>query len=88
MIQFGSNAGPRHLRIFGHVRNIKKQMSDSDKFVKDRRILGVFGLVWNILKATLPQEVMGHCEAKMKVEGMPQMGTAEDRDGMFCFDSC
>jgi hypothetical protein len=81
MVQFGLNAGPCHLCVFGHVHNIKKIMPDNERLAQDQRILGAFGLVWNILHANLPREVIGHCDQAMDVQGMPSMSTVEDTSG-------
>ena len=82
MVQFGQNAGPRHLSVFGYVRNIKsKKMVESDITRKDRDLLGVFAIVWNVLRANLPASVVEACEDAMDEAGLPKMGTEKDPSG-------
>ena len=82
MVQYGQNAGPRHLRFFGYVRNIKaRRMQETDRIRKDRNLLGVFGLVWNLLRANLPEPTITACEDAMDRAGLPRMGTMHDQSG-------
>jgi hypothetical protein len=82
MVQFGQNAGPRHLRIFGYVNNLKsKQITQDETRLKDTRLLGVFGLVWNLLYTITPEPVIVACEKAMDAAELPRMATAYDTAG-------
>jgi hypothetical protein len=82
MIQFGQNAGPRHLRVFGYVRNLKDaNITANEQVCKDARLLGVFGLVWNLIRTVSPKPVILACETAMDAAGMPRMGTKQDEKG-------
>jgi hypothetical protein len=84
MSQFGQNAGPCHLSVFGYVCNIKdKKMTETDHTRKDHELLGAFGLVWNMLSVSVPAPVMEACETAMDLAGLPRMGTKEDSAGKF-----
>jgi hypothetical protein len=83
MVQFGQNAGPRHLSIFGFVNNIRnKKLTQTDRTHKDRKLLGLFGLVWNLLRSKLPDSTINACETAMDAAGIPHMGTVEDSSGI------
>jgi hypothetical protein len=86
MIQFGQNAGPRHLSIFGHVRNLKDaHISAADREKKDQRLLGIFGLVWNLFVAISPAPTIDACNRAMDDSGIPRMETADDNRRMSNF---
>jgi len=74
MIQFGQNAGPRHMRFYGIVNNIKqKNMPTTIQEDKDRRILGVFSLTWAIFQNCMPKDVTDACEQAIEASEMPNM---------------
>jgi hypothetical protein len=82
MVQFGQNSGPRHLSIFGYVRNIKSQkMTETERTEKDRALLGIFAIVWNLLRVHLPAPTIEACEAAMDDADIPRMGTNHDPSG-------
>lgn len=79
MVQYGQNAGPRHLRVFGHVRNLKNtNISKSDQTEKDHRLLGIFGIVWNLFLAIAPAPVIEACNKAMDEVGIPRMESVYD----------
>lgn len=74
MIQFGQNAGPWHMHLYGIVNNIKqKNMARTVQEDKDRRILGVFGLTWAIFQSAMPKDVTDACEQAIQTSEMPSM---------------
>jgi hypothetical protein len=82
MIQFGQNAGQRHRRFYGLVRNIlQKTLPQSDRERKDRQILGVFGLSWAIFQSVLPKQITDACENATEKSGMPHMTHQGDSEG-------
>ena len=86
MIQFGQNAGPRHLSVFGHVKNLKStKITSSEKVQKDCQLLGIFGLSWNTMKGIVPASVIDVCEDAMQREDLPRMETAEDQSRKMSF---
>ena len=96
MIQFGQNAGQRHRRFYGLVRNIvRKQLPQSDRERKDRQILGVFGLSRAVFQSVLPKQVTDACENATDKSGMSKMTYEGDNEGKHStlnlvdmFDSC
>ena len=72
MIQFGQNAGPCHLRVFGHVCNLKDtDITVSERMQKNCRLLGAFGIAWNLLLAVSPALVIETCNKAMDQAGIP-----------------
>jgi len=102
MVQFGQGAGQRNkwikvtidnvvqkARVFGDVKNIKRKYSQGEREDKNRRILGVVGLFWNLALAVLPAEVMVPLEDLIEKESMPLMSAPGDRDKKgYTFTSC
>jgi hypothetical protein len=79
MVQFGQNAGPRHLRVFGLVRNLKDKNLPIDSLLeKDHRLLGAFGMVWNLFLSITPAPVIEVCNAAMDDVGIPRMQAEGD----------
>ena len=65
------------------MRNLKsKKWSDSDKFAKDRQILGVTALAWNMFKSHAPKEIIDMLQEDISEAGMPPM-SAEGQGGIF-----
>ena len=82
MIQFGQNAGQRHRRFYGLVKNIvRSRVSQSERERKDRQILGVFGLCWAVFQSVLPKQVTDACEEATDKSGMSSMTYESDSDG-------
>ena len=83
MVQYGLNAGPRHLRVFGHVRNLKNaKISKTEQAEKDCRLLGIFGIVWNLFLAIAPAPVIDACNQAMDKADIPRMEAIYDENGM------
>jgi len=82
-VQYGWNAGPRHARVFGLVRNIKKTLTGEDREECDRKILGVFALSWNLLTAALPKEVIEPTYAAIAAVKLPVMASQGDVKGLY-----
>ena len=85
MIQYGNNAGPWHLRIYGLVNNLlpKQKLSVSEQHMKDERILGAFGITWAILQNAMPREVTDACDQTITASGMPSMTHGSDSNSKF-----
>ena len=82
MIQFGQNAGQRHRRFYGIVRNIvRKGLPQSERDRKDRQILGVFGLSWAVFQSVLPTQITDACDQATEMSGMSQMTYENDNEG-------
>ena len=82
MIQFGQNAGQRHRRFYGFVKNIvRKGLSQSERERKDRQILGVFGLSWAVFQSVLPKQVTDACDEATDKSGMSSMTYESDSGG-------
>jgi hypothetical protein len=85
MVQFGQNSGPCHLSVFGYVHNIKNaSMADSERTRKDRELLGIFAIVWNLLRAHLPAPTIEACENAMDEAHIQRMGTENDPQSNLC----
>jgi hypothetical protein len=86
MIQFGQNAGPRHLRVFGHVRNLKdSSMPSSERIAKDHRLLGVFAFTWNLFLAISPVSTINACNSAMEKADVPQRETGHDNSSKISY---
>ena len=84
MVQYGQNAGSHHLHVFGHVHNLKNaKISKIEHAQKDCRLLGVFGIVWNIFLAIAPAPVIDACNQAMDKADIPRMQSIHDENGMF-----
>ena len=82
MVQFGQNVGPCYLSVFGYVSNIKsKKMVKLNLTRKNRNLLEIFTIVWNVLRANLPASVVKACEDAMDNVGLSNMGTEKDPSG-------
>ncbi|KZV84444.1 hypothetical protein EXIGLDRAFT_700427 [Exidia glandulosa HHB12029] len=88
MIQFGQNTGQRNVwvdgcRVFGDVRNISqsKRAAFGEDLVaaKNRRLLGIIGIMWNMVCAAVPDDVMDQLHAVIADAGIPPMHAAGDR---------
>ena len=83
MIQFGQNAGPWHLHFYGLVNNIKrKSMTPTERQIKDKQILGVFGLSWALFQSVMPKQVTDACDAALLESNMPSMTYQGDMEGI------
>jgi hypothetical protein len=79
MVQFGENAGARHVRVFSVVNNLlRKNIDPSERQRKDRQILGVFGLSWALFQSAMPKQVTDTCEVALEASGMPRMTYSND----------
>ena len=79
LIQYGWNAGPRHARVFGLVKNMThKKLTADEQHKKDGDILGILALTWNLLTSTLPEEVIVPIKAAIKAAGLPPMAYKDD----------
>jgi hypothetical protein len=79
MVQYGQNAGPRHLCVFGHVRNlINSQINKSECTEKDHHLLGIFDIIWNIFLSHAPASVIDTCNKVMDDAGVPHMESVGD----------
>ncbi|KAI6046200.1 hypothetical protein EDC04DRAFT_2888345 [Pisolithus marmoratus] len=82
LIQYGWNAGARHLRVFGLVNNLtqktRKNLTDDEHQQKDGAILGILALTWKLLTKTLPEEVVAPTRAAIADAGLPPMASKED----------
>jgi hypothetical protein len=83
MLQFGENAGARHVRVYSVVNNLlRKNIDPSERERKDRQILGVFGLSWALFQSVMPKEVTDVCEGTLEASGMPHMTYSDDPSGI------
>jgi hypothetical protein len=83
MLQFGQNAGARHVRIYSIVNNILRQnINPTERQHKDKQILGVFGLTWAMFQSVMPKEVTDACELTLESSGMPRMTYLNDPSGI------
>ncbi|KAH7903594.1 hypothetical protein BJ138DRAFT_1107542 [Hygrophoropsis aurantiaca] len=74
LVQYGWNAGARHLRVFGLVNNItNRNISSNAHKEKDQSLLGIFALSWNLLVASLPREVVNLTKGAIADAGLPFM---------------
>jgi hypothetical protein len=48
---------------------------------KDCRLLGAFGITWNLFLAISPASVIKACNTAMDAAGMPRMETESDQKG-------
>jgi len=80
-VQYGWNAGPRHARVFGLVKNIKKKISGEEREEHDRKILGIFALSWNLLTTALPKEVIIPTQNAIAEANLPVMASQGDVQG-------
>ncbi|KAI6149155.1 hypothetical protein BKA82DRAFT_1001376 [Pisolithus tinctorius] len=79
LIQYGWNAGARHVQVFGLVRNLtKKNLTNDERQQKDGAILGILALTWNLLTTTLPEEVVAPTKAAIADAGLPSMASKDD----------
>ncbi|KAG9310474.1 hypothetical protein JVU11DRAFT_9618 [Chiua virens] len=78
LIQCGWNAGPRHARVFGLVRNIKHTISGEERAQHDQKILGICSLSWNLLTAHLPKEVVDGVSKAIAEADLPNMSMLDD----------
>ncbi|KIJ48134.1 hypothetical protein M422DRAFT_248313 [Sphaerobolus stellatus SS14] len=78
MIQAGWNAGPRHARVWGLVRNLRKKFSQEGKLAKDRKMLGALCAVWNMIQAKAPREPIDDLLEVIDEAGMPNMAVEGD----------
>ncbi|KAI6125327.1 hypothetical protein EDD17DRAFT_1771376 [Pisolithus thermaeus] len=76
LIQYGWNAGPRHARVFGLVRNVaNKKLNGEELAAQDKSILGIMSLTWNLLIAALPKEVIDPVKEKLAEASLPPMAS-------------
>ncbi|KAF9230172.1 hypothetical protein BU15DRAFT_41788, partial [Melanogaster broomeanus] len=78
LIQYGWNAGARHRRIFGLVKNLARKTSPAEQSEKDRAILGILALTWNLLSTSLPKEVIDATKDAIAASGLPPMASQDD----------
>ena len=77
-MQYGWNAGPRHARIFGLIKNIKKKLSGEERDKHDQNVLGTFALTWNLLTVALPKEVILPTQIAISEANLPVMASQGD----------
>ncbi|KIJ27267.1 hypothetical protein M422DRAFT_191226, partial [Sphaerobolus stellatus SS14] len=78
---FGYNAGQRHIRVFGHVRNLKnKKLSRQARIQKDQQVLGALTLAWNIIATRAPKEAVDILMRELEEVHIPLMSTDEEED--------
>ena len=88
MIQFGQNAGARHLRVYGLVNNLRrKSLTNEEREVKNCRILGVFALSWAIFQSSMPKEITDACDEAIQHSEMDSMTHIADTDGVLNYDN-
>lgn len=90
MVQFGQNSGQRNVyvngcRVFGDVCNISqpKRTNFGEALIaeKNRRLLGIIGILWNMACAAVPTDIMAAIHAAISAAGIPPMHAAGDRGG-------
>jgi hypothetical protein len=72
MVQFGENAGARHVKTFGYASSVvdSKKYSSYELFRKDLAVLGVLSYTYNKFLACAPVEISGQFVEQLRKDGL------------------
>jgi hypothetical protein len=80
MVQIGLNMGPRHAQILGWAKSFTCKLTAEEMFYDDSDLLGAMSLLWALVKAYLPQEIIKPVQDRLD-EGFPTMATQNIPEG-------
>lgn len=85
MAQLGYNSGPRHAQVFGLAKSYTKNLSKDIKVKHDNDAMSVCALLWALVKAHLPTEVVRDIRAGQDaIPGLPaSMATRNVEPGTY-----
>ena len=82
MVQSGYNTGPQHVKVFGRAKSYSRKLSDADKETHDTDVLGLASLMWCIVSALMPAELVEQTVADLTDRELPRFATRHVEDGM------
>ena len=83
MVQAGYNTGPRHAFVFQKAKSYVKRLTDEEKKVHDTDVTGLAGIMWSIICALMPKELIDDIEGILAEEGLPSFATRFISEGKF-----
>lgn len=83
-MQFGWNAGPHHVTIFGLAKSYVKEIGKNAMIVHDKDLVAVFSIMWGLVESLIPEEVVSEVNMQLDMEGMPRMATCNVKPGKYC----
>ncbi|KAI0073288.1 hypothetical protein K474DRAFT_1603604 [Panus rudis PR-1116 ss-1] len=85
MIQVGLSGGPRHAQVYSWAKSYTKKLRLETMILHDRDCIGASGIVWQLIKAAVPCDIMDHVEYCLEQEGFPRMATHNVAEVGFSF---
>lgn len=81
MTQLGYNAGPRHARVWGLAKSFTKKLPLDTQVQRDRDCVALVSMVWSMIQANMPSEVVDPMEDALDAVEMPRLATRSVEDG-------
>lgn len=75
MVQSGYNAGPRNARVFGLAVSYSRKLSDADKRLHDTDVVGLSGIMWSVISALMPSDLVRESEQALSKHALPRFAT-------------
>jgi hypothetical protein len=88
MAQFGLNAGPRHVRVFGQAVSIEglRDYSSAEIYRKNMDAMSALSFVWNKVSKHMPQEVVECHLSDLESASLPPVSSQFLEEGTYWHD--